>query len=109
MTIGSTQTKVVTPKSNDFASSVYDYDDVKTKLEDDLQAYGPKGVNTVSRSSHRRRLKHQPSSNITYFAHRGRWFSWSRHTRPNTFAEGYDRFIELCCLGRSTQPIKELL
>jgi chaperone BCS1 len=109
MTIGSTQIKVVTPKSNDFGSSVYDYDDVKVKLEDDLQAVDPKGVNTVSRSSHRRRLIYQPNSNITYFAHRERWFSWSRHTRPNTFAEGHDRFIELRCLGRSTQPIKELL
>jgi chaperone BCS1 len=88
--------------------SKYD-DDVKTKLEDDLQADGPKGVNTVSRSSHRRRLKYQPNSNITYFAHRERWFSWSRHTRPSTFAEGYNQFIELCCLGRSTQPIKEHL
>jgi hypothetical protein len=56
MTIGSTQIKVVTTKSNDFASSVYDYDDVKAKLEDDLQAVDPKSVNTVSRSSNWRRL-----------------------------------------------------
>lgn len=110
MTAGSTQIKVVTLKSNDFASSVCDHDDEEAKLADDTRAVdSSKGVETVSRISYRRLLKYQPNSKTTYITHRGRWYSSSRHTRPNTFAEDYDRFIELRCLGRNTRPIKELL
>jgi chaperone BCS1 len=84
MTVGSTKIKVVTPKSNDFASNVYDHNDVDAKLADDIPTLDSEGVNAVPRSSH-------------------------RHTRPNTFAEGHNQFIELRCLGRSTETIKELL
>jgi chaperone BCS1 len=54
-------------------------------------------------------LIYKPNSRGTYFLHHGRWFYWSTGQRENRCGVGYDQTISIRCLGRSTQPVKDLL
>jgi chaperone BCS1 len=54
-------------------------------------------------------LIYKPNSRSRYLCHGGIVFHWSSGQRPSICGEGYDRFIVIRCLGRSTKPIKDLL
>ncbi|KAF7680487.1 hypothetical protein GT037_002138 [Alternaria burnsii] len=54
---------------------------------------------------------YQPSFGDYNFYHQGRWFSFARVKKEQTGGrrDSYDEQIVLCCKGRGTEPIKQLL
>lgn len=54
---------------------------------------------------------YQPSFGDYNFYHQGRWFSFARVKKEQTGGrrDSYDEQIVLCCRGRGTEPIKQLL
>ncbi|KAL1799103.1 hypothetical protein ACET3X_003140 [Alternaria dauci] len=53
---------------------------------------------------------YQPNFGDYTFYHEGRWFRFKREKKdPNGMASRYNEQIVLCCRGRTTEPIKQLL
>jgi mitochondrial chaperone BCS1 len=57
--------------------------------------------------------QYQPNFGSDRFWFKGRMFSFTRSRREKKvrsyWSSGDDEFLDICCVGRSTQPIKELL
>ncbi|KAI2485339.1 bcs1 atpase [Pyrenophora tritici-repentis] len=86
-----------------------DSDDGDSDEEDDDEALGESGIFNYDKWTGTNPVYYEPNLGDDSFTHDGHYFQFKKDSQENKYAERIDYFIVIRCMGRSTQPIKNLI
>ncbi|KAH4043651.1 hypothetical protein HBH49_229430 [Parastagonospora nodorum] len=104
-------TQQVTANSRDLKASssvhVTSYDDSDDEDDDDL--LNEEGLFDYEKWSSVKPVHYEPNFGVDRLYHNGHWIQFEKGEKENKYNHRWESHVEIRCIGRSTQPIKDLL
>lgn len=84
-----------------------DYDD--DSEADDTEVLDAAGFFSFEKWTGTNPVYYEPNFGDDHFTHEGKYFEFSKDEKDNKYEHRWEKFVIIRCMGRSTQPIKDLL
>jgi len=77
--------------------------------DDDDDLLNEEGLFDYEKWSSAQPVFYEPNLGVDRLYHNGHWIQFEKGEKENKYTQRWEKHVEIRCLGRSTQPIKDLL
>ncbi|KAF2827121.1 mitochondrial chaperone bcs1 [Ophiobolus disseminans] len=86
-----------------------DSDDESDSESDDDDVLDEAGIFNYDKYTGTKPVYYEPNLGDDSFTHNGHYFQFKKDSQENKYAERIEYFLVIRCMGRSTQPVKDLI